>query len=702
MPSPNVPDVRVRLSAEGEKQVVDAMKRVVAASNRAGKDSARGFAQFNDALKGAQSLLAGLAAAAGTGALIALGKEAADAADQLGKMAQRVGASVESLSALRFAAATADVSMEQLQTAFVVFNRQTTALTAGSKEAKGAFDALGISARDLAGLDAAERLSLVAEAFGKLEDSPAKTALAFQVFGKQAANLIPLLNDLSEDGLQGAIDKAREFGVLLSEDTARAAQAINDDFTIIKEQVLAGAARFVEGFAPAVHAALGFVQDDLGKNQVAWKEWGAAVGHFIAITILTADSLIDRMITSLRKLANAAVGIGQALGAALRDGLNVGASELIKQERSVRDQNNRLEAEFRGREQERGKRAEDVGFAATRGAASLPKLRAQGQGDEAPVVPVTQTAKHEKRREIATGQRPFTQQEALREQVNETELAFKELDTARASIEQRVQAGLESEASGRVRLLELEKQRLPILQAQATALLAAAQAAGDPDAISRALQFGEAVQQIAVNVEAADALLKRIGATAEDALQSALQNLFTTGIEEAKNFTEALQGVALAVVNAIRQLLAAELAALSLKALRGVLAGFSGGGAVEAAEGGLITGPGTGTSDSINAALSAGEFVVRAAVVEQPGMLEALHSINEGLGTPALATVRRARRFADGGLVGGAGATGLSGTVTVALEDGLVARHIEQPAGQRAVIRAIGKQPRGVGAAIGG
>lgn len=59
--------------------------------------------------------------------------------------------------------------------------------------------------------------------------------------------------------------------------------------------------------------------------------------------------------------------------------------------------------------------------------------------------------------------------------------------------------------------------------------------------------------------------------------------------------------------------LAALVAALAFKAFK---------------EGGHVTGPGSGTSDSIPARLSNNEFVVRAAVVTQPGMLQKLHDIN--------------------------------------------------------------------------
>lgn len=72
----------------------------------------------------------------------------------------------------------------------------------------------------------------------------------------------------------------------------------------------------------------------------------------------------------------------------------------------------------------------------------------------------------------------------------------------------------------------------------------------------------------------------------------------------------------------------------------GGLLGFNQGGVVEAATGGLITGPGTGTSDSIPARLSDGEFVVRASQTAKH--LDLLRAINDG----------KVAAFATGGLVG--------------------------------------------------
>jgi hypothetical protein len=74
---------------------------------------------------------------------------------------------------------------------------------------------------------------------------------------------------------------------------------------------------------------------------------------------------------------------------------------------------------------------------------------------------------------------------------------------------------------------------------------------------------------------------------------------------------------------------------------------FSGGHA----EGGLISGPGSGTSDSVVARVSNGEFVVRADATRRN--LPLLHAINSGV--PA---------FADGGLVGRPSISSVAGNVT--------------------------------------
>ncbi|EBC4877327.1 tape measure protein [Salmonella enterica] len=89
---------------------------------------------------------------------------------------------------------------------------------------------------------------------------------------------------------------------------------------------------------------------------------------------------------------------------------------------------------------------------------------------------------------------------------------------------------------------------------------------------------------------------------------------------------------------------AATLATAISTATAGSSAASAGGGmlSVMAATGGYISGPGTGTSDSVPARLSNGEYVIKAAQVRRYGVAF-MHALNNG----------RMSAFADGGLVSG-------------------------------------------------
>ncbi len=120
------------------------------------------------------------------------------------------------------------------------------------------------------------------------------------------------------------------------------------------------------------------------------------------------------------------------------------------------------------------------------------------------------------------------------------------------------------------------------------------------------------------------------------------------------------------------------------------------------ASGGLVTGPGAGTSDSIPARLSDGEYVIRKAAVDQYGvnLFEALN----GLRAPRIRSARQVQRFADGGLVrtpAAAGGGSSDSTLAVGLEDGLVLREMESTGGQRVLISAISKNRRAIRRALG-
>lgn len=141
----------------------------------------------------------GAAFAAMSAAVAAGVKSAINTADELGKMAQRTGLSVEALSRLEVAASQSDTSLESLQKAMVNLGRAQLDARKGTQDQVALFKALGIELTDLERLSPDQLLKRIADAFQATADSPEKAAVAMKLFGRAGADLIPLLNGGSEE-----------------------------------------------------------------------------------------------------------------------------------------------------------------------------------------------------------------------------------------------------------------------------------------------------------------------------------------------------------------------------------------------------------------------------------------------------------------------------------------------------------------------
>jgi hypothetical protein len=174
----------------------------------------------------------GVAFAAATVATAAFVKQSIDAADEMGKAAQKAGVTVEALSGLKYAADLAGVSFEGLQTGLKKLNTNIFEASQGSKSQSEAFKMLGISIKDASGniKNADAVLIELADRFAKMPDGVEKSALAVEIFGRAGADLIPLLNSGAE-GIKELTDEAARLGVVLDTETARAAEEFNDQMS---------------------------------------------------------------------------------------------------------------------------------------------------------------------------------------------------------------------------------------------------------------------------------------------------------------------------------------------------------------------------------------------------------------------------------------------------------------------------------------
>lgn len=171
----------------------------------------------------------GAAGAVAAGTVFAWTKATAQAGDEALATSQKLGMTVEKLTAFQFAAKQSNLEAASFNTGMRFLSRNMFAASTGSEEAMKAFSKLGVSVKDASGklLPTDEVLLSLADKFKAMPGGAQKTALAMGVFGKAGADIIPMLNEGSA-GIQTMLNRADELGITLSTELAQAGDTFND------------------------------------------------------------------------------------------------------------------------------------------------------------------------------------------------------------------------------------------------------------------------------------------------------------------------------------------------------------------------------------------------------------------------------------------------------------------------------------------
>ncbi len=198
-------------------------------------EAERSVNSFEDSVSKLKKVIGGLAILTVLNEIAQFTKGVVDAADALGDLSERTGISVDQLSRLQYAAQISDVSLGELQGSLNALTRNMSAASMGTGEADQAFKLLGVTYKNANGSlkDSYEVLLDLADVFSGLEDGPNKNALAFAIFGKSAATLIPLLNQ-GRDGITGLGKELDRLGATVTPEASKAAGEFNDNLDKLK------------------------------------------------------------------------------------------------------------------------------------------------------------------------------------------------------------------------------------------------------------------------------------------------------------------------------------------------------------------------------------------------------------------------------------------------------------------------------------
>ena len=267
--------------------------------------------------------------------------------------------------------------------------------------------------------------------------------------------------------------------------------------------------------------------------------------------------------------------------------------------------------------------------------------------------------------------------------------ALSRMRATEESITLQRQSGLLTESQARAQILALHRETGATLESLLPQLEASATAIG-PDALARVQAWKNEIAQVKLVVD-------DVAVAIDGAVQDGFAQMFEAIGSGAKSAKDAFADFARSVLAAINRIASQKLA----ESLFGSLLGGGGSGGASGfgalissffkgfATGGYVTGPGTSTSDSIPARLSAGEYVVNAAAVKRVGVafLQSINGISAGprVAGPTLA-------FAAGGLVPEAApaqAPGQSVRIVNVIDPAMAADYLNSSSGEKTILNIL-------------
>lgn len=199
---------------------------------------------------GKQMTIAGGVVTAALGVMV---KKTADFGDELWDLKQRTGIAADTLSSFKLAADKSGTSLSGVAIGLRFLGRSMTDAATGGKESAEAFRAIGVSVKDIAGnMRPMDEVMLdVADRFAGMEDGAVKTSLAIKLFGRSGTELIPMLN-LGRTGLAELREEAKRLGIVVSNETASAADKFNDSMVSLKASLQGAGMAIATSIMPMV------------------------------------------------------------------------------------------------------------------------------------------------------------------------------------------------------------------------------------------------------------------------------------------------------------------------------------------------------------------------------------------------------------------------------------------------------------------
>jgi hypothetical protein len=245
---------------------------------------------------------------AAAGSLALMAKKGLQAADDLGKTADKLGVTTEALAGLRHAADLGGLSVQGMDNAIKFMLKNTSDAARGTGEAKDAFKALGLEADRLKSMKPDQAFAAIVEQLQKLPTAADRANAAMKIFGKSGLDVLTLTGQ----GLRDASKEAEKFGLAISRDMARKAEDANDAITRLGAAADGTALQVGIALAPAIEDFAEIITDQSFQNGlITIAQTIGDMATAVAKLVKYLGDISEGKVSLLRKLLNMRGGMNE-------------------------------------------------------------------------------------------------------------------------------------------------------------------------------------------------------------------------------------------------------------------------------------------------------------------------------------------------------------------------------------------------------
>ena len=249
------------------------------------------------------------------GAFVKGAMDVSDYGSEVNDMSQKLNMSAKGFQEWRYILGQSGVDIGVLQGGM---KKLSESAVAGSDS----FKTLGISQEQLATLSTEELFNTTIAQLSEMEAGNERTALAADLFGRSATELLPILNE-GADGIEAMRKQAEDYGLVMSDEAVAASDAFGDSVSLMKQTLTGLKNRMMADFLPALTQvtdglALLFTGDTSGLDGI-----NKGISQFV-----------DKIAQAIPQIISIGGSILQALATAIMDNMPLlvtAAFDLISQ-----------------------------------------------------------------------------------------------------------------------------------------------------------------------------------------------------------------------------------------------------------------------------------------------------------------------------------------------------------------------------------